>query len=313
MTASDQIQKFPELQLILASLAEVDELERNKAIQTRSARHHLKSIKHLARTRDIRLTPIIRSIHNFSCTGGTLIAKCIASMHNTLVLNELNPHSTMKVAVHEQAEFTPTDVTALLRQGGAEPSEDLISEVFLQTVQHVTDEMTLTGRDLVLRDHSHSHYLVGQQVSSAPLLRDLLGPKFEVRSLLTVRDPVDSWLSMRRQTWHGTFSPSTFEEYCRRYLIFLHDHQSVPVVKYEEFVTSPMAVMRKICKLLELEFNEDFERVFSKFRFSGDSGRSGQKIEKRPRIADIVSNANSVTDNESYRELISALSYPTFE
>lgn len=51
----------------------------------------------------------IRTIHHFACTGGTLIAKCLASMPNTQFISEIEPHSNMT----SKAKFTPTNFIEL--------------------------------------------------------------------------------------------------------------------------------------------------------------------------------------------------------
>jgi len=41
--------------------------------------------------------------------------------------------------------------------------------------------------------------------------------------------------------------------------------------------------MKKNCEFLDLPFNPDFREIFSVHQMSGDSGRSGDTIEKRSR------------------------------
>ena len=250
----------------------------------------------------------IRTIHHFSCTGGTLFAKCIASMANVLVLNEIDLQSSLTPSARGQVHFTPTDLVALLRQGDPGVECAQITPLFLSGLQTLRAEQWKIGRHLVLRDHTHSHFLTGDGGSERPTFLETISGAFPTRSIVTVRDPVDSYLSMTKKGWHKHFSPATFDEYCRRYLIFLEKYDGVPIVKYEEFVSTPEATMQRICELLELAYFDGFEEVFSAFKFSGDSGRQSNKISFRHRLQ-MKSRENDLESNATYLEVIKALDY----
>ena len=128
----------------------------------------------------------IRSIHHLSCTGGTLIAKCIAAMPNILLLNEVDPLSTLLVQKGKPA-FTPTDMVSLLRQGDPNLSTDALVRMFVRDIEYLASEQARVGRDVVLRDHSHSHFLTGDGIGERPTLREILREAFDLRSVVTVR------------------------------------------------------------------------------------------------------------------------------
>ena len=216
----------------------------------------------------------LRTVHHLSCTGGTLITKCIASMANVLVLNEIDMHSPMSGFNQRDPAFSPTDLISLLRQGDPNLSNDLVSELFRTNLDVIRRNQSSIGRSLVLRDHSHSRFLTGERVSTRPTLLENVRRVGAVRSLVTVRNPIHSYASMTLNEWHKDFSPATFDEYCRRYLSFLDAHDDVPQIKYESFVSAPHETMKEICRVLELTYFQGFEDVYGVFRFSGDSGRS---------------------------------------
>jgi hypothetical protein len=99
----------------------------------------------------------IRTIHHLSCTGGALITKCLAAMPNVMVLNEVDPLSTMRFRP-ENPIFTPTDMLALVRQGNHRVSEELLISLFIQDLQMLRKELSSVGKRLLLRDHNHSHF-----------------------------------------------------------------------------------------------------------------------------------------------------------
>jgi hypothetical protein len=224
----------------------------------------------------------VRTIHHLSCTGGTLIAKCIAALPNTLLLNEVDPLSSMPFD-NGKSRFTPTDMVALLRQGDTRPSQEAIIKMFVQQIAFLRKDNASIGRALVVRDHSHSQFLVDDIVSDRPTVRAMLLETMPVRSIVTVRNPIDSYLSMQKHGWDKHFSPPTFEEYCRRHLIFLDKYKKIDIYRYEDFVAEPEKVMKKMCGALDLNYSEKFTRLFGAFQFSGDSGRSGDVIEARAR------------------------------
>jgi len=250
----------------------------------------------------------IRTIHHLSCTGGTLLAKCIASMPNVLVLNEVDPLSPLPFK-RDKPSFTPTDMISLLRQGDSDISSDLIGRLFIHDLEIIREEQSKIGRSLVLRDHSHSHFLTGDTVAARPTLRDMIAQHFPIKSLVTVRDPVDSYLSMKKNGWHQHLTPPDFEEYCRRYLLFLEKYEGVEIIRYEDFVADPKATMRRICDVLELDYSDMFAEAFDTFQFSGDSGRSGGVIEARPRRKTDKGTVEILGSSREYTNLSLALGY----
>lgn len=223
----------------------------------------------------------IRTIHHLSCTGGTLFAKCIASMPNVVLLNEINPFSRIKIP-KGRPPFTPTDIVALARQGErAFASDELIKELFLDNLAVLRRECWLTGRALVLRDHSHSQFLYGELDESMPTLREVIAERFHVLSVVTTRKPENAFASMERQGWHRHFKPGTSEEYQRRETLFRDKFSGSKMVSYESLTNQPQETMERFCHSLEIGFSRDLEANFGAFLFSGDSGRGGTKIQKR--------------------------------
>lgn len=228
--------------------------------------------------RDAKPEPI-RTIHHFACTGGTLISKCIASMPNTQLMSEVDPLST-PLNSSNKSRFTPTDMVSLLKQSTRGASDELVLNVFLNSLEVIYKNCTIKGQRLVLRDHTHSSYCVGAILPKRPNLLEVISEKFPILSVVTVRNPIDSYLSLKKNGWVH-FEPPTFDEYCSRYIAFIDAYQGVPVIRYEDFVSNPKSVMERICDLLALKNNSDFLQLFGVHRISGDSGRSGDFIEPR--------------------------------
>lgn len=103
--------------------------------------------------------PLVRIIHHFSCTGGTLFAKCIAAQPHVLLLNEIDPYSTL--GLKKDHQFNPRSIIDLLHQSGNNIDNALIGKIFCQDIATIIDYCVQTNKHCVLREHTHSAYLVG--------------------------------------------------------------------------------------------------------------------------------------------------------
>ena len=179
----------------------------------------------------------LRLLHHFACTGGTLIAKCLAALPNTLLLSEIDPLSTM-LFDPERPKFAPTDLVLNTRHSSHGEDEALLIEIFLGGLAALRAGAQLRGRHLVLRDHAHSQYCTSRDPASRPTLREIMPPDLALLSVVTLRHPVDSYLSLRANGWHGGMNPATIDEYARRYIAFLDRHSGLPWLRYEDFVAA---------------------------------------------------------------------------
>lgn len=222
----------------------------------------------------------IRVIHHFACTGGTLFSRCLAALPNVLLLSEVDPTSPQ--LLRAGSRFTPTDLVALTYNASRSVDQALLGDIFRSGLRALKNGCDSRGFRLVLRDHCHGHYCFGDAPKSLPNLSVTLAGKFDFRSIVTVRHPLDSLLSLINNDWLH-FQPRTCHEYARRYLMFLDDHTGADVIRYEDFVDAPAIVMQQICRELDMEYSESFETLFAAISLSGDSGRTGNAIASRPR------------------------------
>ena len=248
--------------------------------------------------------PVIRSIHHLACTGGTLISKCLASMHNVALISEVNPMNRF------DSEFSPTNPLLLLERGHREFTKVEKIDIFKEQIKYAQRICQNDDVDLILRDHSHTDFHTGNRESNECPILDHLRDDYSLISVISVRHPLDSYLSLIIQGWHKQFQPNNLNEYCRRYIAFIEKYSSFPVVRYEDFCDDPTHTMKKICDILKISYNNNFLDIFGTHRLSGDSGRTGlEVIEKRPRRTvpkDIEEQSKS---SECYIQLIERLGY----
>lgn len=245
----------------------------------------------------------IRTIHHFACTGGTLFSKCLAVMPNTQLLSEVDPLSTMRDLI-----FAPSDLILHLRHSQRPVPQDVLLNIFLSGLQVLYDHSNRNGTRLVLRDHTHSHFCVGAEVPDRATFQALIATKFPTLSVVTVRHPLDSFLSLRYQKWH-LFLPQTFDEYCKRYLAFLDAYQGLAVFKYEDLITDTDKTLADVCAVLQLLFVPDVLDLLSVVGLTGDSGRGGLVIEKRARRPVPEDVAAECLTSSTYTTLCARLGY----
>lgn len=246
----------------------------------------------------------MRSIHHFASTGGTLISRCLAAMPNTQLLSEVDPLSTFG----PRPTFVPSDLIGLAQHGSRPPQQDVLVDVFLAGLRVLSDEAHYCGFDMILRDHAHSHFCNGDSVLERPSLRDMLKPHYALQSLVSVRHPLASHLSVQKLGWVRII-PGTLEEYARRYLAFLDCYEGVQIVRYEDFVADPEAEIQRMCEILDLRYNPDFRQIFEALTLSGDSGRSGGDIAPRPSRAIPENIKAELKNSPSYEALCTRLGY----
>ena len=252
---------------------------------------------------------VIRSIHHFACSGGTVLSKCISAMPNTFLISEVHPTTSLTINP-SVIEFRPTDITSLGRYAKLPRMDELAEKMFLSQIDVANEHLNAMSSKLVLREHTHSDYCLGTEdaIASEPVLVKLFKERYSHRKLATVRNPIDSFMSLQSNGWIH-FSPPTFDEYCERLLAFIGHFKENEIVKYEDFVAQPKIVMEQITEILDIEYSPYFEDVFSIFNVTGDSGRSGDHIHARSRREVTKELQSEIENSEKYKKLKQVLQY----
>jgi len=250
----------------------------------------------------------LRLIEHFACTGGTLIARCLAALPNAVLLSEIDPLSTMHLDTSPDARprFAPTDILAGLRHCPRAIGQDLLADVFLAGIVRLRQGLMAQGRHLVLRGHAHSRFCTDVDPASRPGLHDiLLGSGVAVRTVVTLRHPLDSFLGLTS----AGFASFDLDGYARRYLLFLDAHAGFAQVRYEEFVAAPAVQLSRLANLLALPFDAGALERAPLFPLSGNSGRRGDDITARPRRFVSPEVQQAAASSAAYAVLCDRLSY----
>ncbi len=265
----------------------------------------LKQCKEECAVLDATTPEPLRTLHHFACTGGSLLARCIQAQPNTVLLSEIDPFSSLD---RNSIAFAPLDILKQALVGLRSLSDEGIEATFLGGMTAMHEALCRQGQRLVLRDHTHSHFCTEAEPMGRPLIRTVLEKRFVLRSLVTVRHPLDSYLSLRRNDW-VMFSPGTLDEYCRRYLLFLDSYDETPVLRYEDFVVDPAHHAERMGGLLQLPYNAHWQDMISVITVTGDSGRRSDEIGPRERRAVPDDLAEECAQGAQYIALCGQLGY----
>ncbi len=242
-------------------------------LQRRAHLHQLRLDTALAKP-----VPILRTIHHFACTGGTVISKCLAALPQVMLISEINPIN------RNSQKFNPSHPVSLLEQRCSAPlTESWRHREFSDQLSLLIDWCREEHCDLLLRDHSHSDYCRGPGWAERPTLLNNLPPSATVLSVVTLRHPLDSWLGLCHAGWQGQLQPPSLLSYCQRYGAFLNHYADIPSLYYEDFCQDPTRFLEQICDELQLDYDPVMLRSFSGIKLSGDSGRTNDTIALRPR------------------------------
>lgn len=258
---------------------------------------------------DVQQQPLVRVIQHLSCTGGSVMSKCLAALPNVALLSEVNPLSRLHIA-DTKPRFSPTDLTYLALCGKFPLINELSENIFKANMGVLIKHTESLGKYLLIREHSHSDYLTAQEPVGLSTVRRLLNQDYRLKFVLTVRHPIDSYLALQHNDWIE-FIPNTFDEYCRRFLLFIEQNQLTTIYKYEDFVSNPQNEVKHMCKSLDLPFNQDFMELFDLYTTTGDSGRKSNIIARRERREYDCLFAEEVRKSEFYTKLCNTLEYET--
>ena len=269
-----------------------------------SLKHLIDECQDLVKSAPNMPKPKVRLLHHFACTGGTLVARCLGVMPNVQLLSEVDPLSTQSDA----QKFRPTDLAFLARSGTRPTDAATTVAIFQAGLDIVMEQAQQKGLQVVLRDHPHSMYCHDSAVPDRPTLRAIIKDKHPVLSLVTLRHPLDSYLSLMHNGWVH-FTPHTLEEYAQRMTRFLSDHDTSPHIRYEDILADPAKEIANACHILDLTFKDNLVNLTSDVPLSGDSGRSGSKFTVRTRRPVSQTLAQETRDSPTYTALCVQLGY----
>lgn len=227
-----------------------------------------------------------------------------------IFLNEINPLAHLRLLRYpDSTDYCPTDLCKQLSlsHNGSDPT--LAMAAFAGSLSALLSKTSQQGHYLVARSHDHVDFFVGAMPLTEFSVDRAMRSSAELLAVLTIRHPLDSWLSLLQANWHRHLDPCSLDEFCRRCLVMIDAAATMPVFYYEHFVSDPRLSLLSIAAQLELEGDEQALHTFTKVRLSGASGRQSSVIEPRSRRPLDRQLQAEILSSENYDKLCARLAY----
>ncbi len=250
----------------------------------------------------------VRIIHHWACSGGTVISRSIASLPRLVFFSEIHPYAFLRYS-DPATPYAPTDLIRHVSGLSGRRDITLCAKAFEGAILAIHQELDLRGEMMVLRSHSHIDFFMGAVSASEPAISSLLLKHLPLLELLTVRHPLDSWLSLENNHWDHHFRFSSFDEYCRRCLLMLDACADMPMIKYEHFCLDPGATLAEICVHLDLNYDPTVAKKPHPVLLTGGSGRGGAQIAPLTRREWPDALAGCLSQSMFYGQLCERLGY----
>ncbi len=204
-------------------------------------------------------------------SGGTLISKCLGSMGSVALLSEIHPMGAQQFNPLQQAVVWHN----LISKGEAKSwTRSRRPMSFADVMGEINKRARERGAALVVREWSHldviGHPFV--QPSMRPVMIEELAGRFEIAQAITVRHPVDQYLSLVRL---DVVKGMTVEGYLRGCRVFAEWAQAEGFVRYEDFTADPDASLRALCERLRVEFDPSYAQRWAAYdKVTGDTAKA---------------------------------------
>lgn len=240
-----------------------------------------------------------------------MLTRCLGCMDKVVVLSEVHPRALKHTNPVWQAQewfglISKPERAAFERPGAS----------FVEFVRLVEERARRKGRRLVLRGWDHIDYIgvPYAQPTGRPVLLETLSPAFELSTAVSVRHPLDQWLSLNSlDVIRGALTP---EVYLRGVRAFSEQVAGEPFTRFEDFTLQPMIEARTLCERLGVAFDPGFMTRWHAYeQVTGDrkehaSRGSGRKqirpMERREADAALLERFRA---SEDYRAACELLGY----
>jgi len=151
-----------------------------------------------------------------ACTGGSLIYRLMVLSFGFVGLSELSHKYN-----YSSTDFLPFDPEVQLYLQGIIDNKK-ISDIFFERIVRCNNMISELGKTMLIREHSHSYFFREQRiVDDIASISWIAGQyrkiyKDSLQCLLSVRDPIDSWLGLRQN--FPKERDMSLDKYCGNYL-----------------------------------------------------------------------------------------------
>lgn len=217
--------------------------------------------------------PVVVMI-GYARSGGTLLARCLASLPGVMLFSEVNPRRRPRAGGRPYM---------LKDQARAWHGLELRSSDFAACVDELNAHAVKAGRSLVIRDWPVIDFVPMREndftATGQFSILESLSARQDVRAFGFIRDAYDVWVS---NGCHADF----FLHY-RPYLERLFA-AGIPIYRYEELCQDSDRMLRRLCADMGLSFDASYQSFANVQQVTGDVDLvSGSRGARHARIVNL--------------------------
>ena len=129
-----------------------------------------------------------------------------------------------------------------------------------------------------------------------------------VDPILSIRHPLDNFLSARKHNWLSTYCGihESIDNYCKSLINlqkYMSDIENAKILRYEDFCLDMKKTLFSLFNKKEKDFNIPTMESINKIKATGESGRKSEKIEFRSRLISEVDDSliNEINKSSYYK------------
>ena len=259
----------------------------------------------------------IRIIHNLPRSGGSIISKSISAQNDVILLSEIHPDG-MKFREKMDVESKIGDPLYQFQEWYNFFSIEEYKKVknsnlnFLEKIITINKQINKNDKILVIRDWAFVDFF-GRPFAD-PLkknsLIEILSKHFEIKSLFLIRDPLETFIScMKKLTFFG--NNYSFDKFLEGYDLYLQNIEKKNAIDFEKFTKDPDESVKKMCSILNINFNPDYKEHLKNINITGDNEAiNSSNIFKKEKIAiNLISDEQKekINKNQKFIEIIKKL------
>ena len=261
------------------------------------------------------------TIHHVAGPGGSIVSKVISAATNSILISEINPFASIR---NEKIPpfYDPTSLLWHLTYNSKEISNENKLRYFLFQLEISINHAQNLSKNLLIRDHTHSTFNFLQQdiyfnnKKSYSLFMEPLKYFYEKSNskkkfpraipILSVRHPLDNFLSARRNNWLGKYCglDKVLDNYCKALVNlqnYMKDIENAEIIRYEDLCIDMENTLTNIFNKIHAAFKIPSINDINNIKVTGQSGRKSENIELRNRlISQIDQNLIDAINNSFY-------------
>ena len=218
----------------------------------------------------------IRIIHNLPRSGGTIFAKSVSAQRDIILLSEIHP---IGPEIRKKMGVEPDWGDPLYQLYNwyhlldiKEYNEIKNSNLnFLSKIKFINDKIKNQKKTLIIRDWSFIDFFGRPYVKPNQKLSlyEILSSDFKIKNIFLIRDPIEMFISCIQKLvfFQDNY---TFDIFLDGYGSYLKNIKYDEFIIFEKFVQNPSLNLKKVSKILNFKFDENYSQNLEHTNVTGD-------------------------------------------